>query len=192
MTVMEKTEQKPQTIKGGLRVERVMTIRRPADELYRYWRDFEHLPLFMKHLQSVRVMDDGRSHWVTNAPGGGTVEWDAEIVDDKENELIMWRSLEGSDIANAGSVRFEPAPADRGTEVRVSLHYEAPGGKLGSSIAKLMGEEPSHQIFEDMMRFKMLMEAGEVATTEGQPRADHGDDDQDEANRADGSDGRNA
>ncbi|HEY0404258.1 MAG TPA: SRPBCC family protein [Pyrinomonadaceae bacterium] len=151
----------------GIKVEKSVTVSKPPEELYRFWRNFENLPRFMDHLESVRVEGEGRSHWVAKAPAGTTVEWDAEIYNEKENELIAWRSLEGADVDNAGSVRFEAAP-EGGTIVRVSLKYDPPGGIIGSTFAKLFGEEPSQQIEEDLRRFKQVMEAGETPTTEGQ------------------------
>jgi uncharacterized membrane protein len=155
-------------------VERVCTINRDADELYAYWRELENLPRFMHHLQSVTVLDDGRSRWVARAPVGETVEWIAEITDDVENELIAWRSLPNVDVQNEGEVEFAPAPGGRGTEVRVTITYRPPWGIVGSMFAKLFGEEPSQQIEEDLRRFKQLMEAGEVATIEGQTHGQRG------------------
>ena len=153
----------------GIRVVKSVTINKAPEEIYRLWSNFENLPRFMNHLESVKMIDEKRSHWVAKAPAGFSVEWDAEIINQKENELIAWRSLEGSTINNAGSVRFEPASNNRGCVVRVVLSYEAPGGVIGSSIAKLFGEEPEQQIEEDLRRFKQLMETGEIASTEGQP-----------------------
>lgn len=153
----------------GIKVEKSVTVNRSPEELYRFWRNFENLPRFMNHLESVKDTGAGRSHWVAKAPAGKTVEWDAEVYNEKENELIAWRSLEGADVDNAGSVRFEPATGGRGTVVRVTLKYDPPGGALGALVAKLFGEEPSQQIEEDLRRFKQVMEAGEAATTEGQP-----------------------
>ncbi|MDV2991608.1 MAG: hypothetical protein N4J56_001262 [Chroococcidiopsis sp. SAG 2025] len=154
----------------AIKVEKTVTINQPADELYRYWHDFEKLPTFMKHLKSVQVQDNKRSHWVANAPLGASVEWDAEIIEDRENEFISWTSVEGADVDNSGFVRFKPAPGNRGTEVKVVIEYAPPGGVVASAIAKLFGEEPEQQIGDDLRRFKMLMEAGEIATTEGQPK----------------------
>ena len=154
----------------GIKIEKSVTINKSPAELYRFWRNFENLPRFMNHLESVRVLDPRRSHWVAKAPAGMSVAWDAEIINEKENELIAWRSLEDADIPNAGSVRFEKASNGRGTEVKVALNYDPPAGKLGVSIAKLFGEEPEQQVEEDLRRFKQLMEAGETPTTEGQPR----------------------
>ena len=158
------------SVKGGsgVKVEKSMTINRSPEELYRFWRNFENLPRIMSHLESVRVTGEGRSHWVAKAPAGTTVEWDAEVYNEKENELIAWRSLEGADVNNAGSVRFQPAPGGRGTEVRVVLKYDPPGGVVGATVAKLFGEEPEQQIQEDLRRFKQFMETGETPTTEGQ------------------------
>lgn len=156
-------------INKPIRVEKTVTINKPAEELYNFWHNFENLPTFMKHLQSVRVIDMRRSHWVANAPMGQTVQWDADIVDDRPNELIAWASIEGADVENAGFVRFKPGPVGRGTEVKVVLEYAVPGGALSAALAKLFGEEPEQQIGDELRRFKMLMEAGEIATTAGQP-----------------------
>ncbi len=157
----------------GIKVEKSVTINKSPAELYTFWRNFENLPRFMDHLESVKnaSADGKRSHWVAKAPAGTTVEWDAEIYNEKENELIAWRSLEGSDVDNAGSVRFEQATGGRGTVVKVSLKYDPPGGIVGATIAKLFGEEPAQQIEEDLRRFKRMMEAGEIPTIEGQSSA---------------------
>jgi len=155
----------------GIKLEKSVTINRSPEELYRFWRNFENLPRFMNHLESVTETGAGRSHWTAKAPAGSTVEWDAEIYNEKEGEMIAWRTLEGADVASAGSVHFEPAASGRGTVVRVVLKYDPPGGKLGALVARLFGENPEQQIAEDLGRFKQLMETGEVATTEGQPSA---------------------
>jgi uncharacterized membrane protein len=153
----------------GIKVEKSVTINRPPEELYSFWRNFENLPRFMNHLESVRLTGEGRSHWVAKAPAGRSVEWDAEIYNEKEGEMIAWRTLENADVDSAGSVHFEQAAGGRGTVVRVVLKYDPPGGKLGALVARLFGENPEQQIAEDLGRFKQLMETGEVATTEGQP-----------------------
>lgn len=152
-----------------IKVEKTVTINKSAEELYRFWHNFENLPTFMKHLKSVKVHNEKRSHWIANAPLDNTVEWDADILEDRENEFISWASVEGADVDNSGFVRFKKAPGDRGTEVKVVLEYNPPGGALAATVAKLFGEEPEQQIGDELRRFKMLMEAGEIATTEGQP-----------------------
>jgi len=154
----------------GVNVEEAVAINRTPHELYSYWRDFERLPNFMQHLVSVRQLDARRSHWKAKAPAGRTVEWDAEIINEIPDELIGWRTLKDADVVSAGSVRFRPATGGRGTEVRVRLQYDPPGGKVGSAVAWMFGQEPSQTIREDLRRFKELMEAGEVPTTAGQPR----------------------
>jgi uncharacterized membrane protein len=153
----------------GIRVEKAVTINRSPEELYSFWRNFENLPRFMNHLESVRVTGEKTSHWVAKAPAGTSVEWDAEVYNSKDNELIAWRTLENADVASAGSVHFEAASGGRGTVVRVVLKYDPPAGKLGAFVARLFGENPEQQIDEDLRRFKQLIETGEVATTEGQP-----------------------
>ena len=151
----------------GVRVEEAVTINKPIEEVYRFWRNFENFPRFMRHLESVRVLDQRRSRWRAKGPAGYSVQWDAEMVRDVEEEWIAWRSLPGSDVENHGSVRFKRAPGARGTELRVQLEYHPPAGALGRGIAWLFGEEPDQQIREDLHRFKQLMETGEIALSEG-------------------------
>ena len=155
-------------LSGKVHVTKALTINKSAEELYTFWRNFSNLPVFMRHLESVVVVDEKSSHWTAKAPLGQTVEWDAEVTSDIPNQRIGWKSLEGSDIPNSGVIEFLPT-RDRGTVVKVVLTYEAPGGKLGEWIAWALGEEPSLQIAEDLRRFKSLMETGLIMKTEGQP-----------------------
>jgi uncharacterized membrane protein len=150
-----------------IHVKKSVTINKSPAELYQFWRNFENLPRFMAHLESVSNSEGNRSHWVAKAPFGTTVEWDAEITSDQENERIGWQSVADADVPNSGVVEFRPT-STRGTEVRVVLTYEPPAGKLGAAVAKLFGEEPSQQVYGDLYRFKSLMESGEVISVEGQ------------------------
>ncbi|MFO7276717.1 MAG: SRPBCC family protein [Pseudomonadota bacterium] len=150
-------------------IERSIVVNRPPEECYRFWRDLENLPRFMRHLESVQILDERRSHWVARAPGGRTVEWDSILTVDRPGQLLAWRSVEGADVANAGSVRFEPGTGGRGTLIRVRMQYDPPGGVLGAMAARLFGEEPELQVREDLRRFKQMLEAGEIPTTRGQP-----------------------
>jgi uncharacterized membrane protein len=156
--------------KGIIRTKRSITVQRPVDEVYSFWHDFQNLPQFMRHLESVRMTGDRRSHWVAKAPAGKTVEWDAETTEDRTNEVIAWRSLPGSKVYNAGEVRFSAAPGDRGTELRVTLDYDPPFGKLGSKLAMLWREEPGQQIADDLRHFKQVMETGEIVLSDSTKR----------------------
>ncbi len=151
---------------GVTREMKSLTIHRRAEDLYMVWRGLESLPSMLPHLQSVRILDDRRSHWVIRGPGGVTVEWDAEIVEDRPNERIAWRALPESDVHHAGSVSFRPAPGDRGTEVTVTLEYRPPVGKLGSMAAALFGTTPGRQLYDGLRAFKQLMETGEVVRSD--------------------------
>jgi uncharacterized membrane protein len=146
----------------GTRIDRTVLIARPAAELYRVWRKFDTLPRFMDNLESVTLLDGRRSHWVAKGPLGARVEWDAEVHNEIPNELIAWRSLPGSEVDQAGSVHFMPAA--EGTEVRVVLRYAAPAGKVGDTVARLLGDDPSQQIADDLRRFKQVMEASDIPT----------------------------
>ncbi|GAA2850396.1 hypothetical protein GCM10010517_07850 [Streptosporangium fragile] len=146
-----------------------ITVNRPRQEVYRYWHDIENLPRFMIHLESVKTTGDGHSHWKAKAPANWTVEWDAETVQDRPDEVIAWRSMPGSAVGNRGLVRFTDAPGGRGTEVRVELDYDVPGGRLGLALARLLGEHPEQQVRDDLRRFKQIVETGEVVRSEGSP-----------------------
>jgi uncharacterized membrane protein len=152
----------------GIKVVRAVTIRKPAAELYAFWRDTPNLMQVIHHPVSITATSSDESHWVVSGPGGRNVEWDALVVNDTPGRLIAWRSREGAAVENAGSVRFEDAPGDEGTEVTVALEYNPPGGKLGAAIAKLTRDSASSQVYDALHRFKALMEAGEIPTIEGQ------------------------
>jgi uncharacterized membrane protein len=154
-------------MKSPCKVVRTITINVDRAELFRFWRALETLPKFAPHLDAVRVLDNRTSHWVAKAPAGKTIEWEAEIVAEQPNELLAWRSRPGSQLENAGSVRFRPAPGRRGTEVTVHLEYAPPAGVVGQTIARLFGHEPEQQLNEDLRRFKSLMETGEIPTAMG-------------------------
>jgi uncharacterized membrane protein len=144
-------------------VDHEIHIARPRAEVYRFWRNLENLPRFMEHLESVHVLDDRRSLWTAKARAGMRASWEAEIVNEIENEVIGWRSLPGSRVDIGGSVRFEDAPGGA-TNLSVSLQYNPPAGTLGRAVARLFGEDPAEQVREDLESFKELMETGSVSS----------------------------
>jgi uncharacterized membrane protein len=148
----------------GVNVLESITINRSISELYRFWRNLENLPQFMRHLDSVEKATDTISHWQAKGPAGMKLEWDAEIYNEVPDKLIAWRSLEGADVVSAGSVNFDEAGAGRGTRVTVHLQYSPPGGKIGARIARLFGADAETEIRKDLRRFKQLIEAGEVTS----------------------------
>jgi uncharacterized membrane protein len=156
------------TTEGGTaQVKKSTIINRSPEELYAFWRELRNLPRIVNQLESVTETDARRSHWVAKAPAGSKVEWDAEITEEREGEFIAWRSIEGSEVDNYGSVRFEPATGNRGTIVSVEMEYTPPGGVIGTTVAKLFGDEPGQQAQEALRCFKQVMELGEVVISEG-------------------------
>lgn len=151
-----------------LSIRRTLTINKPREELYSFWRTLSNLPHVFSHVVSVEELDEKTSHWIVKGPGGKEIEWRAEITEERENEVLSWRTLDGASVPNAGSVTFRDAPY-RGTEVTVDLEYDPPLRLAGVALATLLGEEPEQQLKSDLRQFKQLMEAGEVATTRGQP-----------------------
>jgi uncharacterized membrane protein len=153
----------------GLKVQRSITIGLPPTEIYQFWRQLENLPRFMYHVKSVKKKSEGISHWVVETAKGLELEWDAQIIEDKPDEMISWRSLEGAEVHNAGSVWFKAASGNRGTVVKVAIRYSPPAGKVGAAFAKLAGDSAERQIANDLFRLKSLLETHESPQTEGQP-----------------------
>ena len=148
---------------AGIHVKEAITVNRPLTAVFRFWRNVENLPTFMRHLESVSEREAGITHWVARGPAGTTVEWDARIINEVDDSLIGWQSLEGSTISTAGSVNFRETP--RGTEVRVHLQYHPPAGRVGAAFAWLFGEEPTRQVRDDLRRFKQIIETGAIPAT---------------------------
>ncbi|HVL38577.1 MAG TPA: SRPBCC family protein [Fimbriimonadaceae bacterium] len=144
-------------------VERSVVVGKSAEELYRFWRNFENLPRFMANLEDVMVLDERRSHWVARAPAGLVVEWEADIVNDVPNHIIAWKSREGFDVDTAGSVNFREV--EGGTEVTVRLRYLPPGEHLGHGVAKFFHLDPATQLEDDLQRLKHAIESGEAAAS---------------------------
>jgi uncharacterized membrane protein len=153
---------------GGIHVRKAITVNRSPDETYAFWRDLESLPRFMAHLESVRETEEGLTRWRAAGPFG-SVEWDAEVVEDRPGERLAWRTLPGADVESAGSVRFTAAPGGHGTELVAELEYRPPAGGVGAAVAKLFGEDPHTQLADDLRRFKQVLETGEIARSDGTP-----------------------
>ena len=145
-------------------VGNTVLIGKPADEIYRAWRDFTRFAEFMDNVEKVERLDDKRSRWTIKAPAGSAVELVTAITEDRPDEAIAWKSEPGSDITTEGRVEFIPAAPGRGTMVRLTMRYDPPGGIVGKGIAKLLQREPHLQERRDLRRFKSLLETGEVAT----------------------------
>lgn len=154
----------------GCKVEHALAIQRPAEELYAFWRKLANLPRVMRHIESIEEIDEHRSHWVAKGPLGAMLEWDAEIINEREPDLIAWRSLPGSEVDTAGSIHFKPLAHGRGTLVTISMKYDPPGGKLSAALLGLLDTGLDSRIRDDLRRFKNLAEAREMPTTDGQPR----------------------
>lgn len=167
-TAAQATRGRPR--KGRMQAHGSVTVNRSTQDAYRFWHDFQNLPRFMYHLQSVSMNGDRRSHWTAKAPAGRRVDWDVEIVDDRPNEFIRWRSVERATVPNSGCVRFVPVAGGHATEVRVDLEFSVPGGMFGSAVAKVFGEHPQQQICDDLRRFKQVIETGEIARSDGSPQ----------------------
>jgi len=152
-------------------LEATITVNKPAPEVYRFWHHLENHPRFMRHLESVISVSEKRSHWIARGPLHMSLIWDAEVVEERENTLLSWRSLPGADVDNMGTVRFRELPNGRGTEVRLKLAYALPGGITGVALTKFFKTLTMGQLQEDLRHFKQIIETGEMPTIANQPAA---------------------
>lgn len=157
-----------------IHVRKSVTVARSTSDVYEFFRDFRNLPTFMKHLAQVEPTGHNQWHWTVHGPGGVMVEWDAEVTEEVPGQCLAWKTSPQSILQNAGRVEFKPAPGGRGTEVTVTLQYQAPAGRLGRAVAKALGREPDLQLRGDLRRLKQRLEAGEVVTSELEPAGDRG------------------
>lgn len=149
---------------GSLELSASVTVRRSPEELYEFWRDFTRLPQIMTSIKAVEKLPDGRTHWQAETPLGGVYEWGAEIVEDVPGERISWRAVEDADVPQTGEIRFVPGPADRGTQVELSMRYQLPHGLLSAAPLGFVNALSREAVREDLRHFKQVMEAGEVPT----------------------------
>jgi uncharacterized membrane protein len=156
-------------LKHFTKVTRSVTVNKPAEEIFGFWRKLENLPLVADNLVSVTQTTSTESHWVTKGPFNSTLEWDAEITREEKNRLLSWRTKEGSPVEHVGEIAFVAAPGGQGTEIRLTVEYVLPAGFVVSKLAGMSGRGPEQQAARQLGRFKALMEVGEVPTTEGQP-----------------------
>ncbi|UPV74500.1 SRPBCC family protein [Halorussus limi] len=168
---VEPDETEPGVASGATEVEKSVTVGESADELYRFWRDSDLLDRIVGGFAEVTLGGEDRHRWSVPAPFGRTVEWETEMVEDRPGEFLRWKSVEGAPIPNEGSVRFRPAPADRGTEVTLTLRFDPPGGRVGRSAMNLLGVVPEALANKMLYRFKSLAETGEIPTLERNPSA---------------------
>ncbi|HEV7839384.1 MAG TPA: SRPBCC family protein, partial [Gemmatimonadaceae bacterium] len=156
----------PEKVDGALPVIATVTVNKPVEEVYRFWKNPENFSRFMDQIESVRITSGGRARWKVKAPAGLMVEWDTDLVTDTPNEMISWRSLAGAEIENKGTVRFRKASGDRGTEVELEVDFKPKGGPVGEKIAKIFLALPKTQVMNDLRRFKQIIEIGEIVKSD--------------------------
>lgn len=140
-----------------------VSVDKPRADVYAFWRKLENLPRFMRHLERVEELDQTRSRWTAKGPAGvGSVSWEAEILEDHQNEFISWRSLAGSTVDNAGEVRFIETPM--GTDIQARITYRMPAGDVGGVAAKLFSPMAEKMMKDDIKSFKKIIEG-----VQGQP-----------------------
>jgi uncharacterized membrane protein len=168
LSVQQRSRREGLRADGSIELSVGIAVNRPADELYRFWRQLDNLPRVLSHVRVVRS-EGARSRWIVNGPAGMQLEWTSEITEDSAPTRLAWRSVDGAPLRAQGAVEFAALPAGRGTLVRVTLVYAPGAGALASSLAHTLKPLTAAQLGQDLRRFKQLMEAGEIATTRGQP-----------------------
>jgi uncharacterized membrane protein len=152
-------------------VERTSTIDASAEELYETWRDPDQLERIVGHVGEVTSVGGDRLRWSVDAPRGRTISWETHVVDEEPGEYVRWRTPEDAKVPNEGTIRFSPAPGNRGTEVTLSVHFDPPGGAIGTAALKRLDVVPGVLVGTALRRFKSLVETGEVPSLEANPSA---------------------
>lgn len=150
-------------------VESAITIAKPADELYRLWRNPQNLSRIMGHFADVQARGDNRMHWRVHAPLDQKVEWDAEIIEEQPGERLRWVSVGDAPLPNEGEVAFRSKAPESGTEVHLWMRFEPPGGAMGKAAVAIAGSVPHSIARHALRRFKSLAETGEVQTLRHNP-----------------------
>lgn len=146
----------------GLKQKGSVTANVQKDLAYAFWRNFANFPLFMKRIHKVEVVSPIVSHWVVEMKNAPNIEWDAEIIAEKTDEMIAWRSIGNSLVKQAGSVWFMRGPTAGETVITLNMNYEVPGGKLTELAGKLIGDDPKTMILNDLRHFKDYIEVCDV------------------------------
>jgi uncharacterized membrane protein len=154
----------------GATVQKTITVDAPIEEVFAFWDHYENFARFMAHVREVRPTEAGRSHWVMAGPAGVAVTWDTEVSAYVRNEMMEWRTIQGSVVEHTGLVRFEPA--DGGTRIHIRMSYNSPVGALGHPVAALLGKDPRHALDDDLVRFKSLIEQGKTTARDETVRRD--------------------
>ncbi|HEY1724583.1 MAG TPA: SRPBCC family protein [Steroidobacteraceae bacterium] len=144
-------------------IGRSVTVDRPRSELYGFCRDFAHLSRFMAGVRRVEVLDSQHARWVVGDADELAV-WDTEVVETRADALIAWRTVSGTELLHRAQLEFRDAAGGRGTVVTATISYEQTGGRVGEMLARLFHRDPRTRAYQDLRRFKQLMETGEVAT----------------------------
>jgi uncharacterized membrane protein len=156
----------PSSEDGTVPVLSVITVNKPVEEVYEFWKNPENFSRFMEQIDSVHITSDRRAHWKVKGPPGLGIEFDAKIGTDVPNEMISWESVDSPDFENSGTVRFRLAPGNRGTEVELRINFIPKGGEVGKKIAEYFSAIPKTQIMNDLRRCKQIIELGEIVKSD--------------------------
>jgi uncharacterized membrane protein len=144
----------------GVKIDKEIVVNAPPERLYGIWRNFENLPKILSQIERVEILGPTRSRWTLKAPV--SISWEAELINDKLNDLIAWRTVGNQSVEHAGSVTFQPI-GDGSTRVHVSLQYDPPGGQIGHAVASLFAEDAGSKVEQDLANFKRAVEEGRLA-----------------------------
>ena len=153
---------------AAVEIQRSLTVQQPREEVYRRWRDPQSQTLVWSHFATITNATDQGAHWRVEGPLGRALEWDTQIVEERDGKLIRWRSTSG-DLPNEGTVEFRDAPGELGTEITLRVRFDPPAGRLGEAVARLLDDPPKLVLAKALRRFKSLVETGEIASTERNP-----------------------
>ena len=149
-----------------------VTIDAPRGEVFRMWRSVSNLPKFMRHVVHVDDLGNGRSHWrVRMSPNAPELEWDAQIVEERGDESLTWRTIDGALLEHESRITLRDAPGGRGTEVHAAVTYRPGSGTMASAASRMVSPAVEHELRADLRRLKQLIETGEITTARAPGRS---------------------
>jgi uncharacterized membrane protein len=145
------------------RIEDSVTIQRPVDRVFAFYRDFTNLPRFLGDVMAIKQVSPTISRWTIQGPQGIRVNWTIKVTQERTNELIRYEMIATPALKSCWEVRFAPGSEPGETEVREVMR--APLGRLGRAALALIGKFPAEEVSSNLRRLKQVMETGKVTDT---------------------------
>jgi hypothetical protein len=135
-----------------------VVIRRPLQDVYRFYRDFANLPAFLGDVVAVQQVADKTYRWVVAGPFGSRIPLTVTITEERVDRLIRYQTS-GPLPHGRWELSFAPESDAGGTRVREQLVI--PLGVIGRAALALIGKFPHREVATNLTMLKQVLEAGQ-------------------------------